>query len=47
VEDMDHAKLKNKADKPKKRVTAKTGPELSSEEELWHNLALLGAVKNK
>jgi hypothetical protein len=31
MEDMDHAVLKNKFVKPKKRVAKETGPELSSE----------------
>jgi hypothetical protein len=34
LEDMDHAKLKNKVIKPKRRVEGETGPELSSDEEL-------------
>jgi hypothetical protein len=34
MENMDYAKLKNKVVKPKKRVAVKTGPELSSEEQL-------------
>jgi hypothetical protein len=33
MEDMDHANLKNKVVKPKKRVAWKRGPELLSEEE--------------
>jgi hypothetical protein len=33
MEDMDNAKVKNKAIKPKKRVAGVTGPELSSDEE--------------
>jgi hypothetical protein len=34
MEDMDHVKLKNKVVKPKKKVAGKTGPDLSSEDEL-------------
>jgi hypothetical protein len=34
MEDMDHAKVKDKVIKLKKRVAGETGPEVSSEEEL-------------
>jgi hypothetical protein len=47
IEDMDHAKLKNKVVKPKKRTARKTGPESSSEEEQMASSAPLEAVKTK
>jgi hypothetical protein len=46
MEDMDNAKLKNKVVKPKKRVAGKTGPELSSEEELKAKFSTVRGGKN-
>jgi hypothetical protein len=47
MKDMDHAKLKNKIVKQKKRVAGKTGPELSSEEELTAQFSAVTRRENQ
>jgi hypothetical protein len=47
MEAMDYAELKNKFVKPKKRVANKTGPELSSEEDLMAQFSIVRDVKSK
>jgi hypothetical protein len=47
MEDMVYAELKNKFDKPKKRVAGETGPELSSEEELMAQFSTVRSRKKQ
>jgi hypothetical protein len=47
MEDMDCAELKNKFEKPRKRVAGETGPELSSEEELMAQFSTVRSRKNQ
>jgi hypothetical protein len=47
MEDMNHAKLKNKVVKPKRRVAGKTGPELSSEDELRAKFSTVRSRKKR